>query len=65
MCRNVALMPTAATATIFGSQCSSLVELRIAATDVGLAGTEIATLAVLTRLTLLEVRALSASLCPS
>jgi len=64
LCRNAALMPTAATATMLGSQCSSLLELRIAAADIGLAGTEIASLAVLTQLTLLEVRALPASLCP-
>ena len=63
MRRNVAFMPMAATAAMFGSQCSSLLELHIVPMNVGLAGADIAALAVLTRLTRLKVR-LSISFCP-
>ncbi len=49
-------MPAAVTAAVIGSQCGSLERLYIKPPDVGLAGYEIAALAVLTRLTCLQVR---------
>ncbi len=49
-CRDVVIMPATVTAAMFGSQCSSLLKLRIAAVDVGLDGPGIAALTVLTRL---------------
>ena len=49
-------MPAALTASMLSSQCGSLVELDVAAPVVGLAGPNVAILAALTRLTLLEVR---------
>ncbi len=52
----VEVMPTAVTATILGSQCSSLLELELVAPIVGMAGPNIAALAALTRLTRLDVR---------
>ena len=48
-------MPAVVMAMVLGSQCSSLQGLFIIATDVGLAGVEIAVLAAMTRLTYLEV----------
>jgi len=48
-------MPVAVTATVLGSQCSSLQLLHLGAPDVGLTGVEIAVLAAMTRLTSLEV----------
>ena len=52
----ICALPAALTATILGTQSSSLLNLHIAAARVGLAGAEIAALAVLTRLTCLSVR---------
>ena len=52
----VEVMPTAVTATVLGSQCSSLLELELRAPNVGMAGPKIAALAALTRLTRLDVR---------
>ena len=49
-------LPAVATATIMGSQCSSLISLSIMAPVVGLEGEGIAALVALTRLTQLEVR---------
>ena len=48
-------MPAAVTTMIVGSQCDSLTRLSISASDVGLAGQDIAALTALTRLTCLEV----------
>lgn len=49
-------MPAALAASMFSSQCGSLLELDMVAPTVGLAGSHVATLAALTRLTLLDVR---------
>jgi len=49
-------MPAAVAATMLGSQCASLLQLRVAAVNVGLLGTQVAALAALTRLTHLRVR---------
>ena len=54
--RDIVIMPAVVIAAIFGSQCSSLIRLQIAAVNVGLAGPEMAALAVLTRLRQLQVR---------
>ena len=57
--RDVVIMPAMATVAVCGSQCGSLLTLRIAAVDVGLAGAGIAALAVFTRLRHLEVWAMT------
>jgi len=48
-------IPSPAMAAVFGTQCSSLRDLKISAVEVSLADASIAALAVLTRLTSLEV----------
>ncbi len=48
-------IPAALTAVVLGSQCRSVESLFLIATDVGLAGVDIAVLAAMTRLTRLEV----------
>ena len=54
--RDVLAVPAAVTATMLGSQCNSLRELRFPAVSVGLLGAQVAALAALTRLTCLKVR---------
>ena len=50
------ILPGVITATIFGSQCSTLRHLDMEAAAVGLAGRELAAVAVLTQLSFLKVR---------
>ena len=52
----IGAVPAAVMAAALGSQCSSLEELGLHAADVSLASHDIAVLAVLTRLTRLQVR---------
>ena len=54
--RDASEIPAAMTACILCSQRDSLLALRFAAVDMGLAGAEIAMLTTLTRLTQLQVR---------
>ncbi len=53
----IGTLPAAVMAAVLGSQCSSLEGLYVHAADVSLAGQDIAALAVLTRLTMLQVHA--------
>ena len=50
------VLPAVVTATIFGSQCSSLTALYLVPAVVGLAGAEIAAVAALTQLRFFKVR---------